>query len=167
MAEDDNVIITRRKYPDPPPPIAREKPPPVIPYKPEFLSRQAEEYLRKAGYSRSFINSVGIFLTDAANTNRMTTHFYTQKPKVSEDLPRSLRGMTDDDGTGREVMPSLMAYAITSRYHADLFKAFMSKEGQRFMHREYNWLERNETTKEWEIVPPKPSEIVPRRADKG
>lgn len=172
---DREVTITREQSPPEVVTSGHIRKPPVLPaHKTERLSGQAEEHLRRAGYSRRFISMVAIMLTDASNTNRYP--FSRQSgdstgsgsPGFTEplDLPRRLSGHTNEspEGSTRVLMPDIGSYAPSTTYTPEVYRAFASREGQRFMRREYNWLEQDSRTGEWNIVPSRVLEATPRRA---
>lgn len=105
----------------------------------QMLSNQAQDTLRRAGFSSNFIDQVKIMLTDATAVNR-------------EDMPQKLEGWSRVDKG--KLIPDISAYAPDIKARRRTYNAFASNEGQRFMKDYYGRLRRNEKG-EWIMGPEK------------
>ena len=148
------------------------------------LSNQAMDFLRKQGYSQRFISNVSMMLREAENKNRNADlHVYPQsafsKPGQKTgpiSMPTSLSGRTTESPADKEygmgnkpIMPDIGIYSPTTSYTPDVFRAFASREGQRFMKREYNQLRRDPASGQWNVEQPKTSlgSLVPKKTIDG
>lgn len=145
----------------------------------EVLSDQAQKFLKQQGYSTQFIRYVGQMLTEASNKNHdadMQSHSFTSRIKPQKtgpiEMPKKLDGLTTESpadafygSKNTPIMPNIGLYSPTSSYTKDVYDAFKSREGQRFMKKEYNWIVKDPKTGEWMINKPesKLAGVIPKR----
>lgn len=151
------------------------------------ISREAETYLRRMGYSQGFCNALLIMLQSMTNTvintadnaetlrrqrERSNQYLDFSRPEqpVRMKMPTNLREAYMILGEGREalLMPNYGPYFPNTTQYPDVYRAFASREGQRFMSRYVvnGWVRQDPKTQEWIIAPPAPPEqITPRRVD--
>ena len=151
---------------------------PKLETKLEILSNQAIKFLKAQGYSSQFISYVGQMLTEATNKNRdadmHTTDFAPHKQKMTGPIPmpKNLDGLTTESpadaffGSKKNpIMPNIGLYSPTSTFTPDVYKAFASREGQRFIKKEFNWLRKDAKSGEWTIKKPvtKVADLIPKK----
>ncbi|MFH0884269.1 MAG: hypothetical protein V1861_01005 [Candidatus Micrarchaeota archaeon] len=186
VEKDDNVTIVYTKIPD-----AVYTSITVKPLEPMHqtvrLARESEAYLRRMGYSQNFCNALVLLLNSMTNTvintaaNEETLRrqrgprdpnmdFVRPEQPIRMQMPTNLREAYMFLGEGREalLMPNCGPYFPNTTQYPDIYRAFASPEGQRFMSRYVanGWVRQDPATQEWIIAPPvPPSEIVPRRTE--
>ena len=142
----------------------------------EILSNQAMAFLRRKGYSETFITGLYSMLREAGSVHRRTEikppkssqpfewspgRPSVVKPEMPSELSYCVREYTEK---GRKIMmPDIGPYAPTKTYHTSTYRAFESREGQRFMRQYYitGWLRKDSSTGEWVVRPP--LSAVPRK----
>ncbi len=141
----------------------------ALPTEFETLSSSAAAYLQKQGFSSKLVFGVRLMLREcggayaqwlgnkvwykSGNTIRYRQLYHIgKKPR----MPDSLAGWTRVTyHRGKKLlMPDIGTYH-TTLYHIETWNALSSKEGQRFMKRYYDGLQRIGVSSFWEIIPPK------------
>ena len=152
---------------------------PKLQAKQEILSVQARKFLKDQGYSKQFTSYVAIMLSDAANTNlnadlhqRFSDRYHKPQKTGPIKMPKDLKGMTTESpadafyGSKKNpIMPDISLYSPSTTFTPKVYKAFASREGQRFMKKEYNWLRKDAKSGEWTIKKPQTrlSSVIPKR----
>lgn len=188
VEQDENVTIVHTKIPE-----GRHTHIEVRPLEQIFiatrLSGEAERYLRRQGYSQRFIDALSMLIRSMTNTvvntaaNEETLRWQRQdrsphmdysRPEqpIRSQMPTNLANAWELHGLGTLNpplrIPALGTYFPNTTQYPDIYKAFASAEGQRFMARYYTtgWLRQGQSEGEWIIAPPVPvSQIVPRRTE--
>ena len=186
VEQDDNVTVVHTKIPE-----AIVTSIVVKPLEPMHvtvrLATESEAYLRRMGYSQNFCDALVLLLNSMTNTvintasNAETLRrqqgprdpdmdFVRPEQPIRMQMPRELTGAYMFFGEGREqlLMPNLGPYFPNTTQYPDIYRAFASPEGQRFMSRYYStgWLRQDPQSGDWIVAPPvPPSEIVPRRTE--
>ena len=183
---DDNVTIVRRKHP---PAVHTEIK--VQRLEPIHVtvrfSADSERYLRRMGYSQRFCDALRMLLQtmtnrviNSADNEETLRHqrerhspyldFTAPEQPIRSKMPTNLKDACMFFGEEPDVrlMPNLGPYFPTTTEFPDVYRAFMSGEGQRFMRRYYitGWLRQDERTGEWIVAPPaSPRDTVASRRE--
>ncbi len=151
------------------------------------LSPDAVTYLRRQGYSQRFCDALHMLLQTMTNAvintaeNADTLRRQRERRSLTDgtfpEAPVRAKMMTNLQsawmfhglGTGEPalIMPFLAPYFPDRTHYPEVYKAFSSAEGQRFMKRYYTtgWL--RQEGGEWIVSPPAPPrELVPRRTER-
>jgi hypothetical protein len=186
VEQDDNVTIVYTKIPDAVYTSTAVKPLEHV-HQTVSLSRESEAYLRRMGYSQKFCDALSLLLTSMTNSvintasNEETLrrqrgprdpnmNYSRPEQPIRMKMPTNLRDAYMFLGEGREalLMPNYGPYFPNTTQYPDIYRAFASPEGQRFMNRYVTtgWVRQDPATQEWIVAPPvPPSEIVPRRTE--
>ena len=152
------------------------------------LAADSERYLQRMGYSQRFCDALVLLLNSMTNTviNTATNeealraqraerspymdYSRPEQPERSK-MPTDLTGAYMFFGEGRDqlLMPNLGPYFPNTTQYPDIYRAFASAEGQRFMNRYYatGWLRQDSQSGDWIVAPPvPPAQIIPRRTER-
>ncbi len=184
---DDNVTIVRTKLPEARHTSIQVKPLERIHVVVRF-SQDSERYLRRMGYSQKFCDALHMLLTTMTNNvintaeneealreqrKGLAPHMDYSRPEqpIRTKMPTDLTAAWMFFGLGEErpplLMPNLWTYFPNTTQYPEIYNAFVSAEGQRFMNRYYvtGWLRQDAKTGEWIVAPPvRPHDVTPRRS---
>ncbi len=184
VEQDDNVTIVHTKIPDAVVTSITVKSLEQV-HQTVRLSSQSEAYLRRMGYSQKFCDALVLLLNSMTNTviNTASNEEALRRQRGPRDpnmdysrpeqpermqMPTNLREAYMFLGEGRDalLMPNYGPYFPNTTQYPDIYKAFASPEGQRFMNRYVvtGWVRQDPATQEWIVAPPAPlAQITPAR----
>jgi hypothetical protein len=184
VEQDDNVTIVHTKIPEGTYTSITVKALEQV-HQTVRLSSESEAYLRRMGYSQKFCDAFVLLLNSMTNTviNTASNEETLRRQRGPRDpnmdfsrpeqpermlMPTNLREAYMFLGEGREalLMPNYGPYFPNTTQYPDIYRAFASPEGQRFMNRYVvtGWVRQDPATQEWIVAPPAPlSQITPAR----